>query len=83
LTKVSHLRTFLLNYLTIPDLSLNSVSRPGTKIFIPKGDSVLIVKTATGGIYLRTDNGQIADAGQTKYAQTPPAPHPDEIIELD
>ncbi|KAI6175404.1 SNF2 family N-terminal domain containing protein [Aphelenchoides bicaudatus] len=62
------------------DLDLNCVSRPGEKIFISKGESVLVVKTASGGVYLRTDNGQIADASNTIYAKPP---NPEDIIELD
>uniref|UniRef100_A0A1I7S3T7 Helicase ARIP4 n=2 Tax=Bursaphelenchus xylophilus TaxID=6326 RepID=A0A1I7S3T7_BURXY len=58
------------------DIELSSVSKPGTKLHLKKGDPILVVFTKTGGVYIRTSTGQIADAANTIYAKA-------EVIELE
>jgi hypothetical protein len=64
------------------DLMLPNVSNPSGKVLISAGESVYLIRTGNGAVYLRDQYGQIADASQTKYA-IPPQPRSDEIIELD
>lgn len=54
---------------TLADIELSSVNKPGSTVRLRKGDPVLVVETVSGGVYLRTYQGEIVDAANTVYAK--------------